>query len=80
MKGKGNMMTQKRKYPKFIKIYFPSPGDEDLYNTLKKIADNSRLSMSMLGFLLLEHGLPQVEDALKVFQSHRKVVTKRKHQ
>jgi len=74
------MTTKKRKYPKSIKIYFPSPGDEDLYNALKKIADESRMSISNLGFLLLEHGLPQVEEPLKVFQAHRKVATKRKHQ
>ncbi len=68
------MTTKKRKYPKSIKIYFPSPGDEDLYNALMKIADNSRLSISNVGFLLLEHGLPQAEEVLKFFE-RRKVVT-----
>lgn len=65
------MTTKKRTFPKGLKIYFPRPEDEDLYKSLQLIAQKSGLSVSRLALLLLEHGLPQVEDALKVFQAHR---------
>ena len=70
-KGRDKMIAEKRKL-KSVKIYF-APQDEDLYNSLKGIADKTRLSLSMVGFLMLESGLPRAEDALKVFQNSRKV-------
>jgi hypothetical protein len=69
-KGRDEMI-EKRKKLKSVKIYF-APQDEDLYNSLKAVADKTRLSLSMVGFLMLESGLPRAEDALKVFQNSRK--------
>lgn len=72
------MATKKRVYPKSVKIYFQQE-DEGLYNFMKSIAEKSRLSISMVGFLMLEHGVPQAEEALRIFQSsYRKDERKKK--
>lgn len=66
------MVAMPRVYPPFVKIYFLEPGDVELLNTLKVLSKKTGLSLSFVGLVALERGLPGVEQSLSVLRSRKK--------